>query len=273
MPIAALFAMMGAILTLVNFGKLVESISNGPSDVPGLVASEKDLEILSDVVQQNSTEILAAISNLDRQEFLAKMAVIMADADQAGDAMSEWNDTRDPTRRASVLDTSEAGLTNILELYRNRVYPGESMVVVLARLLLTRLATFSAFEGMRSDTDTKELQDALNYLSQSTESIAAWIQAQNQVHVSNSTIVHQGNLRTPGWISYIVTVTYANIRGDVTYKGGAASETSQEDAQAKAQPSIAAANQASAQGLSEDLDYAQVTKLREIIQAISPVIG
>ena len=264
-----LYQVVQAVDNLVQFGEIVASISTPDGNAQDLIPIEAALQDLSGQIQQSSTQILAALTTLDQQIFGANMADKLSYADQSGIALALWEKEQTEPAREQALDTSEAGVAGMVELYGQGVYPGPAMVLVLARILLARLAVLGVFPDARTTADTAQLESALASLTTSTEAIGAQVQAANQVHVTTQHGTLPGR---PPIDFYIVTVLYANLLGDAVYNKSALGRTFA-DAQAAAQPLLAAASLVEAQGLAEDLDHAQVTSLRKIIETIRPIVG
>jgi hypothetical protein len=266
--IAALYGAIQVVDNLVQFGQIVAGLTPG-DDPQALATIEATLQELGNKIQQYSTQILSALSQIDQHIFGANMAERLAEADQAGVALALWQKDREDSARQQALDTSEGGLAKVVELYANSVFPGPAMVLVLARVFLARLAVLGVFPTARTGVDTEQLRTALGNLITSTDAIAAQIQAANQVHVTTQHGTIPGK---PPINFYIVAVRYVNIIGDKVYNQTVTRPTFWE-AQVAAQPLLAAANAVEVEGLADDLDHAQVTRLRKIIETTKPIVG
>lgn len=275
--LAALYAGIQFIDNLVQFGQIVEGLASPGANTAALAHElaviEAALQGLVGEVQQCSVQILSAISQMDQQIFGSNMADKLSDADQAGIALALWQQEHADSAEQQALSTSEAGLAELVELYANAVFPAPSMVLVLARVLLSRLAVLGIFPAARTPADTDQLRAALTSLMATTNAIAAQIEAGNQIHVTNQTTTVPGVPHVHGPLTFTtVTVRYGNVLGDKIYNASV-TRLSFQDAQVAAQPLLSAANQAQGQGLAEDLSHAQVLSLRQVIGAIQPVIG
>ncbi|MGO9077451.1 MAG: hypothetical protein ACLQDY_00185 [Streptosporangiaceae bacterium] len=259
----ALLAVAGIISKLVSFGQ--DSSSN---DQPQLNAIESELEGLAGDIQQYSTQILAAISTLSQEVFGNEMAGLLSYADQAGVALAEWEQTQNSESQGQALTASEAGLAGIIEEYNGEVYPATSMMLVMGRVLLSRVAILTIFPSFVTSTDTQQVQTGVGYLSASISPVTAYINSGNQVRVSSQVVNVTTPLGKPGIHYYVVTVYYANIEGNVTYNKSATGATLAAAMQA-AQPLIAQAEQAQAQGLADDLNYYQVTAMDQVVQQVN----
>lgn len=272
--IAALYAAVQVIDNLVQFGQAVGTLASGPSSSSEaqLAAVETALEGLGQEVQQCCTQILAALTTLDEEVFGNQMADELSYADQAGIALAEWEQNQSSAAQEQALNTSEAGLAGMVEEYNNNVYPGTSMMIVLARVMLQRMAVLTIFPTARAAADTQQFVTALGYLTASTNTVAAYVQSANQVHVTSQYVILTGPTGKPIAHYYLVTIYYSNMEGDKTYSKLVEGATLQAAMQA-AQPYIADAEQVQAQGLAEDLAHAQVTSMEQIIQAVETFIG
>ena len=272
--IVALYAAIQVIDNLVEFGQDVGTLASGPSSgsEAQLAAVETALEGLAQEVQQCCTQILAALSKLDQEVFGNQMADELSYADQAGIALAEWEQNQSSAAQEQALNTSEAGLAGMVEEYSNNVYPGTSMMIVLARVMLQRMAVLTIFPTARAGADTQQFATALGYLTASTNTVAAYVQSVNQVHVTSQYVVLTGPTGKPVSHFYLVAIYYSNMAGDKTYSKAVEGATLQAAMQA-AQPYIAEAEGVQAQGLAEDLAHAQVTSMEQIIQAVETFIG
>src|ERR671936_44731 len=111
---------------LVQFGQLVAGLGSG-NDPSLLEAIEAALEGLSSQIHQISSQIFSALSTIEHEIFGTQMAALLAYADQAGEALAEWQKNHQDGARQQALNTSESGLTGIVELYSNNVFPGMAM--------------------------------------------------------------------------------------------------------------------------------------------------
>lgn len=186
--ILVLYGAVQFIDNLVQFGQIVNSITSGSGGDNQLGDIETQLEELSEQVQDDSAKILAAISDSDQAFFRTTMASMLAHADNAGSALSEWQQTGDPARSEEALNESEAGLSGIVELYNDQAFSGLSMILVLVRILLQRLAVLGVLPNVRTTTDTAQLRAALQFLNADTAAIAAAVEAANQVGVSTTLV-------------------------------------------------------------------------------------
>lgn len=269
----ALYAALQVINNLVQFGQIVGSLTPGSSgDQQQLAEVEADLETLGQEIQQCSSQILAALSTLQQEVFANQMADELSYADQAGVALAEWEQNKGSAAQDQALNTSEAGLAGMVEEYANSAYPGPSMMIVLARVILQRMAVLSIFPASRAAADNQQIQSALNYLIAATNYVAAYINSMNQVSVTSREVVITGPTGKPVGHYYIVVVSYANIEGNVSYSRTAMGGTLQAAMQA-AQPLIGQAEQAQAQGLTDDLAYYQVTSMERVIQAVEKFLS
>ncbi len=259
----ALLSAAGIISKLVQFGQ-----SSSSDDQAQLNAIETDLEQLAGDIQQYSTQILAALSTLSQEVFGNEISGLLSYADQAGVALAEWEQTQNPASQSQALNTSEAGLAGIAEEYNGQVYPVTSMMLVLGRILLSRVNILIVFPSFVTSTDTQQVQTGVGYLTQSIAPLTAYINSMNQVTVTNREVIITGPTGKPVEHYYIVTVSYANIERNVAYIESANGATLAAAMQA-AQPLIAQAEQAQAQGLSDDLAYYQVTAMDQVVQFVN----
>jgi hypothetical protein len=259
----ALLSAAGIISKLVQFGQ-----SSSSDDQAQLNAIETDLEQLAGDIQQYSTQILAALSTLSQEVFGNEISGLLSYADQAGVALAEWEQTQNPASQSQALNTSEAGLAGIAEEYNGQVYPVTSMMLVLGRILLSRVNILIVFPSFVTSTDTQQVQTGVGYLTQSIAPLTAYINSMNQVTVTNREVIITGPTGKPVEHYYIVTVSYANIERNMAYIESANGATLAAAMQA-AQPLIAQAEQAQAQGLSDDLAYYQVTAMDQVVQFVN----
>jgi hypothetical protein len=125
------------------------------------------------------------------------------------------------------------------------------------------MAVLNVFPEERATADCQQVQAALQYLIEDVNAIASSIEMDN-VSVNTSFITSPPGVRPPfSW--YEVLISYGNMLGDKSYHKIVMSKTAAGAMQA-AQPYIAEAEQVRAQGLADDLAYAQVPELNSIIQ-------
>lgn len=268
--IEALYALLQVIDNLGQFGQIVGSLAPGSSDETQLqtqlASVESTLEAADQQIQQYCTQILAAISTLSQEVFENQMADELSYADQAGIGLAEWEQSQSSESQDQALTTSEAGLAGMVEEYNNNAYPGPSMMIVLARVTLQRMAVLSIFPSFRAAADNQQVQTALGYLTTSVDAVQAYVQSMNQVHVNSQYHSVQLGLHT-FYDFWTVTVSYSNMQGNETYNKTVEGSTLQA-AMTNAQPLIAAADQAQQAGLASDLAHFGVTGLLGIIQQI-----
>jgi hypothetical protein len=272
--LAALFAAIQVIGNLVKFAQTVapNAFGSSPSDQAQLTEIESTLEQLDSDIQQYSTQILAALSTLSQEVFGNEMAGILSSADEAGINLAEWEQNQSPTAQAQALSTSESGLAQILEEYENNVYPGPSMMLVLARAILSRVAVLQIFSTFRSTSDNEQITSAVQFLTTAVNYVSAYITSMNQVNVTNREVTVTGATGKPAGHFFTVTVSYSNLEGSVAYNKTAIGATLAAATQA-AQPDVAQAEQDQKQGLADDLNYYQVTNIENIIQSVNQFLS
>jgi hypothetical protein len=269
--IAALYALLQVIDNLGQFGQIVGAIgpdSNQETQLEAqLAAVESTLETADQEIQQYCAQILTALTTLSQEVFENQMADELSFADQAGIALAEWEKNGSSDAQAQALNTSSAGISGVVEEYNNNAYPGPSMMIVLARVTLQRMAVLSIFPSFRATADNQQVQAALGFLTASVDAVQTYVQAMNQVHVNSQYHSVQLGLHT-FYDFWTVTVSYANIQGNETYNKSVSGTTLQAAMNA-AQPLIAQADQDQQAGLASDLAHFGVTGLLAVVQQIT----
>jgi hypothetical protein len=274
--LVVLYGVVQFVDSIEKFGEIVKSITSGSGSPSQLDDIESQLGGLSAQVQGVSVQIAVVLAEIDeilQTDLKNDMSDILTKADDAGIALAEWEKTKDSNQRDYALNISLDGLDSIVEKYNNNAYPGPSMVLVLARLLLQRLAILAVFPKYRTKLDTAQLRTALQYLLTEINAIATPIYTANQVAVSTSVEVVVIPSRPPITRTfYEGRVGYSNVLGDKTFNKSVTAGTLQQ-VQNDLPPLVAEADQVRAQGLAEDLAYAQVTSLRKVYATAQPLVG
>lgn len=259
--LAAMAALGEVVNNMVQFAQNIGLLLGGDDVAAQLQQIEEQLAGLEAEVQQVSKQILVALAQLDQEVFGTTMADILADVDAAGVALAEWSQAGDDASRDQALASSQTALATILELYANGVYPPLSMVFVLARGLLQRLAVLAIFKDVASPADIAQLGSAIQEIQAVVNSLVSQITAANQIR--SGTQVNTVSVK-PVRVNYEAYVYYSNISGDKAYNNVTFASTVAA-MQASLANMLTAAHAVANQGMQEDLDRAQVPSLSEVV--------
>jgi hypothetical protein len=264
----------GAINGIYELVKNAEEFFNGSSDwdqVRAVVSSEI---IGRNQILQASTAILGAIEQLDQRLFLERISDKSGDSDQALLAFDTWQrNPEESGQRDIALNESAGALADMLQYFKNNVYPGESLVFPLTEILTTRLLILKGADPqfVRSSLRRQPIEDAINFIRITANNIETAIRQANTVkddsyvrRVVRNRPREEGGGREQIILLHI-SVSYQNLSATVSYQRHTeyAADTDR-SAREQLQQVRDDANAARLSGLAADMDRARVSVLREI---------
>jgi hypothetical protein len=274
--VEAISKVAGAINNIYELVKNAEEFFSGSSDwdqVRAIVSSEI---IGRKQILQASAAILGAIAQLDQRIFLERISDKLGDSDQALLAFDTWQRSKEIGQRDIALNESAGALADILQYFRNNVYPGESLVFPLTEILTIRLLILKQADPQfaRYAVSRQPIEDAINLIRVTADNIEAAVRQANTVK-DNSYVRRKIRIRPPeeggGREQIIVlhiSVSYRNISGTVSYERHTEYTVDDGSANDQLEQVRAAANAARLRGLAEDMDRAKVSVLREIADTL-----
>ncbi len=277
MEIGAVLKIIGTVISIISglvelYQKADEYFDN-PDDNNRSQYESQLIEIIRSrqAILDACTSIYQAITQLSSTMFRQVIADNLGDADQAQQALDNWR--RPPQsigQRDIALNESAGALADLLQYWRNGVYPGVSLVVPLMEVLLVRLWILKQADPsfITSEVARQPIEESVVMLRYTAGDLEARILAANQVE---KTTTHRTWVRIDPetgdkerGVTTTVTVSYHNITGTATYHRSISFE--KDDIDTEISDAIAGlhaeASAARSGGLSEDLRQAQIDNLR-----------
>lgn len=276
MEIGAVLKIIGTVISIISglvelYQKADEYFDN-PDEANRSQYESQLVEIVRSrqVILDACASIYQAITQLSNTMFRQVIADKLGDADQAQQALDNWR--RPPQsvgQRDIALNESAGALADLLQYWRNGVYPSVSLVVPLMEVLLVRLWILKQADPsfITSGVARQPIEESAGMLWSTANDLEARILAANQV---KETVTHRMLVRIDpetGSKERIritkVAVSYRNVTGTAAYHRSVSFELGEE---AEADDAIAGlhaeASAARSGGLAEDLRQAQIENFR-----------
>lgn len=276
MEIGAVLKIIGTVISIISglvelYQKADEYFDN-PDEANRSHYESQLAEIVRNrqVILDACASIYQAITQLSNTMFRQVIADKLGDADQAQQALDNWR--RPPQsigQRDMALNESAGALADLLQYWRNGVYPSISLAVPLMEVLLVRLWILKQADPsfITSGVARQPIEESAQMLRDTANDLEARVLAANQVKeiVARRMIVRidpETGDRERIRIT-TVTVSYRNVTGTAAYHR---SITFEEWEYVEAEEAIAGfhaeASAVRSGGLAEDIRQAQIENFR-----------
>jgi hypothetical protein len=278
--IGAIGAVAGAINGLLELHKNAEAFLSDPDD-DNRIRYEQTWDLIfwrSTQILDAAHEIMQAIDQLAATIFHQHISDKFGIADAAQEALDTWRRNQWQGQRDLALGDSAKALAQLLELWRNNVYPSISLVLPLIRILPVRLMILKELDPqfIRSQIIRKDIEDSIRMIRSAADWFEGRITGGNSIHQEvekhlkevRNRPKKEGGGREFIYAS-IIYYTYHNISRTVSCKSNSVED--------ETNPSVLAAlreecSSARVAGLAEDLRRSQIGTLRDIADTVERML-